>query len=502
MNKSILYSAITAALAINIAACGSSGSDVAGIGGSGITPTGGVISSGTITGFGSIFVNGVEYETSSSTFSVDDDPGTESDLAVGMVVTVNGTINADGVTGTADSVSYDDQLQGPITVAEVSDIDADGITRTITVLGTTVLLDINSTRFDISGTSPANFDFNNVNVGDNVEISGFFDSSGVLKATRVERKQQNFVPDSSIVELKGAIADLNGTDFTVNGVNVNASGATLDDLPGGLVSGTLVEVKGTCADTSCDPINATRVEGQTGDFDEDDQAEIEGIITRYASDSDFDVNGFPVDASSATLEPATLKLALDKEVEVEGAVDNGVLKATKVKDEGGDVIIAATVTDVDSAAGSFELTPVSGQPSITVKIDTSTQIEDDIGDFNSAALLENLNLDTDFLVVKGYEDNGTGAVIASELKRESSSDDIILQGIMESFTPGSEVTVLGVQFVVQLPETEFEDKNDSPLTEAEFDTNTTDGVTLVKVKDKNDGRDAADGVADEIEIEN
>ncbi len=67
MKKSILYSAITAATAISIAAC-SSGTDVAGIGGSGVT------SSGTITGFGSIFVNGVEFETSSSTFNVDDNP--------------------------------------------------------------------------------------------------------------------------------------------------------------------------------------------------------------------------------------------------------------------------------------------------------------------------------------------------------------------------------------------------------------------------------------------
>ena len=103
MNKSILHSAITAAMAISIAAC-SSGSDVAGIGGSGITPTG-ITSSGTITGFGSIIVNGVKFETSTSTFSIDDSPsGSQDDLAVGMRVTVNGTVNSDGVNGTATSV--------------------------------------------------------------------------------------------------------------------------------------------------------------------------------------------------------------------------------------------------------------------------------------------------------------------------------------------------------------------------------------------------------------
>ena len=101
MKHSILHSAIAAAMAIGLAAC-SSGSDVAGIGGSGIT------SSGTITGFGSVYVNGVKFETSSSTFTIDDNPGIEDLLAVGMRVTVKGTLNADGVSGTATSVSYDD----------------------------------------------------------------------------------------------------------------------------------------------------------------------------------------------------------------------------------------------------------------------------------------------------------------------------------------------------------------------------------------------------------
>ena len=95
MKKSMLYSAIATAATIGISACSSGGRDVAGIGGSGYT------SSGTITGFGSIYVNGVKFDTSSSTISIDDSPGIEDDLAIGMRVTVNGTLNADGVNGTA-----------------------------------------------------------------------------------------------------------------------------------------------------------------------------------------------------------------------------------------------------------------------------------------------------------------------------------------------------------------------------------------------------------------
>ncbi|MGD8582741.1 MAG: DUF5666 domain-containing protein, partial [Gammaproteobacteria bacterium] len=365
MKKSILNLSLTAATAISIAAC-SSGSDVAGIGGSGY------VSSGTVTGFGSIFVNGVEFETGSATFSVDDDPnGTEDDLAIGMRVTVTGSVNTDGVTGTATSVTFDDELQGP--VSSVSDIDADGVSRTITVLGTQVVLNSTTTNFDISSSATGTFDFINISAGDNVEISGYFDSTGILQATRIELKEQDFVVDSSIVELKGTITNLVNTAFELaglNGISIDASSATLDDLPSGLENGTLVEVKGTCPDPACMTIKATRVEGETDDYDNDDDVELEGIITRYVDDSDFDVNGFPVDASGAQKEPASLELQPDVLIEVEGTIVNGVLVASEVELEGGDIKIAATVATKDASAGSFDLEPLSGH-TITVKIDTS-----------------------------------------------------------------------------------------------------------------------------------
>lgn len=500
MNKSILHSAITAAMVISITACSSGGSDVAGIGGSGIT------SSGTITGFGSIFVNGVEFETNSSTFSVDDNPGTESDLATGMRVTVKGSVNSDGVTGTATSVTFDDQVQGP--VVSVGTIDLDGTGRQISVLGTIVALDSTTTIFDISGTGGGAFDFDTIAVNNNVEVSGFADSAGVLRATRVELKEQTFTVDSSIVELKGTITGLVGTDFSLQGiagVSIDASTATIDDLPGGLAEGASVEVKGTCPDPVCATVEATRVEGQSPDFGDNDDVEIEGFITRYVSDSDFDVDGFPVDASGSGVEriPSTLTLAIDKEVEVEGTVVGGKLVANKVKAEGGEIKIAATVDTVNAGGSSFDLEPVPGQ-TITVKIDTSTQIEDEIGGFNSAALLDNLN-NGDYVVVEGYDDGtSTNTIIASEVKREP-ADDVILQGvatICSGTVPSGTISVLGVAFPYE-GSTDFEDINDNPNTYAnatDFCGDVTAGQSIVKIKDKESGGNAI-GVADEIDLE-
>ena len=338
MKHSILHSAIATAMAIGLAAC-SSGSDVAGIGGSGITST------GTITGFGSIYVNDVKFETSSSTFDVDDNPdSTENVLDLGMRVTVKGTLNADGVTGIANSVAYDDELEGP-----VSNVKNDGPDKkTITVLGVTVALNRDTTYFNIehdedsavSGT----LNFDDISQADTVnkmvEISGYVNSTGELVATRVELEDDTFNLNDTTVEIKGTITSVDATGFTLNilgttGVIVDVDTSLppeYEDLPvAGIAEDEVVEVEGKCpVDIDCAMINATRIEGESEGFDDDHDGdvEIEGFITRYDSDSDFDVNGLPVDASTADF---NFTLEKDLFVEVEGTVIDNVLIATKVE---------------------------------------------------------------------------------------------------------------------------------------------------------------------------
>jgi len=328
MKYSIFYSAITAATAIFFAAC-SPQTDVAGIGGSGITST------GTITGFGSIFVNDIEFFTDSSTFDVDDNPDlTEDDLAIGMRVTVKGTLNADGVTGTATSVTYDDTLQGPVSNDPVVD-PVDPSIKTVSVLGIEVTLN-SMTHFDTSDSLPE-LTFENISKDNNIEISGSFDSNGVLVATRVELKDQLFQKDDSEVELRGTIANWNaGTSkFNVEGfpgIIIDASKTPEIEDISAIANGAFVEVKGTCPDPACSTIEATRIQGESKGFDDNDggEVEIDGFITRYVDDSDFDVDGLPVDASDAKIE-SSLPLALDLRVEVKGIVVNNVLIASKVE---------------------------------------------------------------------------------------------------------------------------------------------------------------------------
>ena len=93
-------SAVLVGAIVILVSCGGGGNDLAGggIGGTGVT------SVGPITGLGSIFVHGVEFETSFSEITLAGIAGDETQLKVGMGVTGRATLNADALTGTADSV--------------------------------------------------------------------------------------------------------------------------------------------------------------------------------------------------------------------------------------------------------------------------------------------------------------------------------------------------------------------------------------------------------------
>jgi hypothetical protein len=494
MNTFLTKSALSAAIALTLAACGGGvdvgGGGVAGIGGSGFT------SSGSVTGFGSVFVNGVEFETSGTVFDIDDSgSGSQTDLAIGMIVTVNGTVNADGITGTATSISFDDQLQGPVSAITAVLADPDEENRSFTTLGTTVRINRFNTSFDVSATVNApNFDFDGIKDGDHIEISGFFNAAGELVATRVELKATAF-STSNIVELKGTIAGLVSSTFTVSGVNVDASSATIDDLPGGLAEGASVEVKGTCSDSACSTLNATRVEGQSG-FDDADKISVEGLITDFVSSSDFKINGISVNASNAILSPGTLVLRDGARVEVEGPISNNVIQALTVELRGGDAKVHATVSSsVDPATGIFEVTFTGNntQPqTIAVTVTTATEMEGTVTVGN-------------FVRVRGFE-NDAGGITATRVE-DRDPDDVIVQGDLQSIIKDVSITVLGASFQiddtpVNKGETDFENTADIGIPQDDFITAAPPG-TLVKVKDRNSGGGGSplNGIADEIDIE-
>ena len=473
-----------------VAACGGGGGGGDDGGGGGTNPpppppsATSTVVVGAITGFGSIFVNGIEFETSEASFSIDDDPGVESELAVGDVVRISGTIDDDGTAGTADEVTFDHEVEGPIT-------SIDPAVGTIVVLGQTVLIDAD-TVFDDRFADPS---INGLAVGDAVEVSGFADASGAIRASRIEPTEAG-----EELEVHGTVAGLDtaAQTFELNGLVVDYSSATLDDFASGEpANGDSVEVHGSSLGANGELV-ATRVELDDDAFDdlgEDMQVEVEGLITRFASAGDFDVAGQPVRTDAGTLfeNGDAGDLALDVKVEVEGTVDaEGVLVAQKVSiRRENDVRVAALVDSVDTDAGTLSVL------GIAVTADAATRFEDqsdaDLRDFS----LSDVQVG-DFVEVRGAElPADSDAIVASELRREDPDDEVTVQGAVDAFDDGVSLTILGVTVQVDA-QTEYRDAADNAMGADEFFAAIAVGASV-----KARGEEVGEGVlvADEVELE-
>jgi len=459
--------AIAALSALLITACGVGGG-LAGIGGSGY------ISTGTITSFGSVFVNGVEFETGSSTFEIEDVSGTQADLRIGMVVEVTGSINGDGITGDATHIKYGDDLQGPVT-----NLNAGASTSSFKIFGNDVVVSNVSTSFE-------DVTFATIAEGNVLEVSGFYDQNNVLQASYIAFKSASANADS-IVEIKGRITDLTGSNFFIQGVSVNASSAILEDLPDGLQEDLFVEVKGKLNNNI---IDATEIESEDS-FSEETGVELEGIVTRYNSISDFDVNDQRVDATSANLSPANLVLNLGDKVEIQGQLSNGVFIASEVETREGSAGVGAKVSEVNIEANSFSVEVLPGQ-FITVQLTTATRMKDDLGEENEDdnLLLTELNPGIDFVNVQGFE-SARDTITATEVKRESEVKPTELEGVVTAESE-SGFTVLGVTYPVDI-NTSYSEVEDN----AAFLLLTTLNETVISISDET----PEDGFADSVEIE-
>lgn len=477
-------------LALLSASCGGGGDDVANSGGIGGTG----ISSGSISSFGSIFVNGFEFDLTGVPITIDDQSGTEADLQLGQVVTVTTNIGADGSVSVS-KVDFDYNLEGPISNAPQP--DPDGLTKTFTVLGTTVIVDVDDTIF------AAGYDFNNILQNDVVQISGYFDSNDVLHAKYIT-KASVFIPGID-VEAKGNITGLDpfSETFKLRGLTVGYAGADLSGVPGGLQDDLFVEVKGTLQDVAGD-VSASKIELE-------DQAQnavaaaVEGIIASFSSNSDFVIdsgNGpVHVDAGAAAFDPPGLLLGNDLEIEAEGSLVNGTLVATKVELRSALIKLEAKVAapPVDSV---ILLNLGFGQKPVTANEKTRFQDQrDHLRFFDFSGISEG-----DFLRVKARE--GNGELIAVRIQR-TGMRDVVLQGSVEAFTKAGlntgTITILGLTFDTIGGTTEFKDIDNQPLMGDFYDEVSLGD--LLHIKDKDDSSAPPDdglgnGIADAVEFEN
>lgn len=450
---------LPAAMAVLVAACG-------GGGGSGdssdgpvppsssptVTPgsTSAVIVTGAIDGFGSVIVNGVRYDTSRAEVRVEDRPATLADLRVGHVVRVEAQVDEKGA-ASARLIEQHRLLQGTVQAVDVA-------AGTVTVAGQVVRVD-DDTSFD---DSIARASLAGISVGDRVEVHGFSSSNGQARATRIEKPASGDLE----IEAKGLVSALDAAArrFKVGTLSVDYSTATLEGFgSAGLRDGDFVEVKGRelLADGTLKALRVHKeddgVDGQGGT-----EAEVEGLVTRFASASDFDVAGQKVTTTTATtyVGGSAADLKLDVKVEAEGKLDSaGTLVAAKVVfKRSASIKLAARVESVDATAGTLKAL------GLTIVVDAATRKEDKERKDQFFAL-DSLRTG-DWVDVRGYADPaGSGRVIATRLERDDPEDSSEIHGKAEALqSPRFKIAGVGIETT---PATRFED-GDADISSATF----------------------------------
>jgi mono/diheme cytochrome c family protein len=442
------------ALALLVAGCGGGGGG--GDDGPAVNPppTGGagktVFVTGAIAGFGSVIVNGVRYDTDSAQVSIEDRPATAQELKVGEVVHLKAEIDPGGVAH-ARTIDQDDLVQGAVQAV-------DPVAGTLTIAGQVIAVD-NETIFDDSIPTRS---LSGVAVGDRIEVHGFAGGSGAARATRIERAGAG----ETEVEVTGMVTNLDATArrFTVGALRVDYATATLEDFgSAGIAAGQLVEVKGTSFLTD-GTLRATRVDREDEDFPgaSGDSSEVEGLVTRFGSASDFDVAGQKVITNGSTvyINGTAADLKLNVKVEAEGTLDaSGALVAAKVAFKRQSTArLAGPVESIDVAGGTFRALGV------TVVVSATTRKEDQVSDDHFFGL-DDLRVG-DWVEVGGYADAAVaGRLIATRLERDDAEDEVELRGPASDIGSTS-LRVLGVR-VELLPGTEYEDE-DTRISAAEF----------------------------------
>ena len=308
-------------------------------GGGGMTAGGGIggtgiISQGAVSAFGSIFVNGTEFDTSNAEIIVNGeeigvgDEFVQENLDIGRVVTVEGRLISDE-SAVADRVIYSSNVVGPIST--VSGIDPDTNEIALDVLGQTVVINL-ITQF--KGTS-----YDTIDVDDVVVVSGYRNFDGSIRATFIE-KTGNFSAGSQ-VEVTGFITNLDtGLEtFEIQDLTVNYS-TIAGELPEGIpADNLLVEVQGTL-DTPDGVLNATDIElADELAGEEVEEFEIMGYVTEVISENDiikFKIGNQEIHADA---DPAIVEyvdgnpgdIALGQRLEAEGSFEGGILFAWEIE---------------------------------------------------------------------------------------------------------------------------------------------------------------------------
>ncbi len=314
--RQLLLGAASLGASSLLAACGGGGGDGADEGAAAAAS----FASGPISGFGSVIVGGVRFDdTLALIVDEDGNRATRGDLKLGAVIDIDaGRIDRAEARAVALRIMLGGALVGPVSTVDTA-------ATTLKLLGQTVLV-TTSTVFDAAITGG----LAGVTVGGVYEVHGLFDpANSRFVATRIAPKT-----GATEYRLRGVIAELDTTarTFKIGSETVNYAGVPNADVPSTLANGQFVRVLLQTTQVNGAWV-AIRMRHSVRTFEARPEVHVEGVITVFTSPQSFEINGLKIDATKATFPDGTAGVVLGARVEVEGAIVNGVLVATKVEME-------------------------------------------------------------------------------------------------------------------------------------------------------------------------
>lgn len=310
--------ALAVALGLLAAGCGGG----VGSGGTGAADAG--VAQGTVSGFGSVIVDGQRFDDRQVAALREVEPGVDEAADVKLGDRVELGYAAGGVAV---------QLRVDATVAgSVASVTAPG---RFTVLGQDVVVNASATNGPVTQLAGGYLAAADITAGDAVEVHGLLVTQGgssVVQATRIEK----LTALPKYLRVSGVVASLVGTDFSIAGLRVHADTATL--LPAGrtLANGQLVAVLALPTGASADANGVPQLHADQVRIKEFGGAgvtasaggKISALDTTAAS---FQLGALTVFYAGATLSPPTLALADRQYVRVRGTLRaDGALQASAI----------------------------------------------------------------------------------------------------------------------------------------------------------------------------
>ncbi|MEW9799015.1 DUF5666 domain-containing protein [Alteromonas sp. CYL-A6] len=415
-----------------------------------------ISSDGVISNFGSVYVNGLRFTTTDTTFETDgSDDASEDELDIGMVVSVQGRATADGSIAQASHVAYHVSALGPVDAISLTD-------STFTLLGQTFHVDELTLFEDVT--------FDALIVGDIVEVSAYVDDAIGLVASRVELKDDTI----TTFRVSGTAENLDqdASTFTLNALTVDYSDASVD---GTLSDGADVRVVASAA-----PVDGVLTADAVHVEDDDDsvgQVALDGVITSMSDDMTFVVADQTVRWSEETDfyggEDDDLTVGL--RVKVFGLYADDVLDAVGIRlDKPGVIKLEGPVSAVDPDASTLTVL------NTVFTVDAHTRLLD-----KSSQGVRRMTLD-DFAIgdevdIKAFQEGDvllTRLIKRNEAAGESDSSEIEMSGRVTAID-APEFTIQGVTVIT------------NAVTQFELDDEDVDADTFF----------AALSVGDEVELE-